>query len=67
LNIVDRFDIRLILMCRDGKASSLAAYSLHQLGLVSATDIIGGYLAWRERGLPSDVNALSSSSMNSYA
>jgi rhodanese-related sulfurtransferase len=67
LNVVDRFDIRLILMCRDGKASSLAAYAVHQLGLVSTTDIIGGYLAWREKGLPSDVNALSFSSIDSYA
>lgn len=66
LNIVDRFDIRIILMSRDGKASSLAAYSLHQLGLISATDVIGGYLAWKEANLPADVPA-SRSPTDSYS
>lgn len=60
LNIVDRFDVRVVLISRDGKASSLAAVSLHQLGLISATDVIGGYLAWKEAGLPADVHTLNS-------
>jgi rhodanese-related sulfurtransferase len=34
---------------------SLAAFSLHQLGLLNATDIIGGYRAWKEAGLPVDI------------
>jgi rhodanese-related sulfurtransferase len=34
---------------------SLAAFSLHQLGLLNATDIIGGYQAWKEAGLPVDI------------
>lgn len=33
---------------------SLAAYALQQLGISNATDIIGGYKAWRESGLPYD-------------
>lgn len=33
---------------------SLAAYALQQLGMSNATDIIGGYKAWRESGLPYD-------------
>jgi hypothetical protein len=32
--------------------SSLAAYSLQQLGLLNATDMIGGYEAWKAAGLP---------------
>ena len=35
--------------------SSLAAFSLQQLGLLNATDIIGGYQAWKDAGLPVDI------------
>jgi hypothetical protein len=35
-----------------GYASSLAAASLRQLGLSRATDLIGGFEAWAEAGLP---------------
>jgi rhodanese-related sulfurtransferase len=38
---------RVIVFCNEGYASSLAAYSLRQLGLVRATDLEGGYRAWR--------------------
>lgn len=34
---------------------SLAALSLQELGLLNATDIIGGYKAWREEELPGAV------------
>ena len=37
--------------------SSLAAYSLHQLGLLNATDMIGGYEAWKAAGLPIDFDS----------
>ncbi|KAJ3825767.1 hypothetical protein F5880DRAFT_1610842 [Lentinula raphanica] len=55
LKIADRYDLRIIVFCRDGDSSSLAAHSLQQLGLLNATDIIGGYRAWREAGLPIDL------------
>ena len=45
-------DQRIILFCNEGFASSLAAVSLHSLGLGEATDLIGGYRAWRLAGLP---------------
>jgi rhodanese-related sulfurtransferase len=45
-------DDALILFCDEGYASSLAAVSLHQLGLHRATDMIGGFQAWRAAGLP---------------
>jgi len=54
LTIADRYDLRVIVFCQEGYTSSLAAYSLQQLGLSNATDIIGGYKAWREAGLPYD-------------
>ena len=45
-------DVRIILICEQGYSSSLAAASLHDLGLVNATDVIGGVTAWKAAGLP---------------
>lgn len=45
-------DLRIVVICNEGYASSLAAASLRQLGLHRATDLIGGYQAWRAAGLP---------------
>jgi rhodanese-related sulfurtransferase len=39
-------------MCSRGYASSLAAASLQDIGLVNATDLAGGFLAWVAAGLP---------------
>jgi rhodanese-related sulfurtransferase len=43
---------RLIVMCDAGYASSLAAATLQELGLPQATDLDGGFQAWRAAGLP---------------
>lgn len=45
-------DVRVILFCNEGYSSSLAAARLHELGLSRATDVIGGFEAWRDAGLP---------------
>ncbi|MEU9396848.1 rhodanese-like domain-containing protein [Streptomyces sp. NPDC048324] len=45
-------DLRVVVICNEGYASSLAAASLHTLGLSRATDLIGGFQAWRAAGLP---------------
>jgi rhodanese-related sulfurtransferase len=45
-------DVSWIVVCGEGFSSSLAAASLQQLGLHNATDVIGGFLAWRAAGLP---------------
>jgi rhodanese-related sulfurtransferase len=45
-------DLRVVVICNEGYASSLAAASLHQLGLHRATDLVGGFQAWRAEGLP---------------
>lgn len=37
----------VIIVCNEGYASSLAARSLRNLGLSRATDLEGGYRAWR--------------------
>jgi rhodanese-related sulfurtransferase len=42
----------LVLICHEGYQSSLAAATLQQLGLPLATDVDGGFLAWRDAGLP---------------
>ncbi|MFI2375683.1 rhodanese-like domain-containing protein [Streptomyces sp. NPDC018964] len=45
-------DLRIVVVCNEGYASSLAAESLHRLGLHRATDLVGGFQAWRGAGLP---------------
>ncbi|MGW1817795.1 rhodanese-like domain-containing protein [Streptomyces sp. NPDC002125] len=45
-------DLRVVVICNEGYASSLAVASLHQLGLHRATDLTGGFQAWRTAGLP---------------
>jgi rhodanese-related sulfurtransferase len=45
-------DVEVIVLCNEGYASSLAAESLHRLGLHRATDLTGGFQAWRAAGLP---------------
>jgi rhodanese-related sulfurtransferase len=43
---------QVILICDEGCQSSLAAATLQRLGLGRATDVIGGFQAWRTAGLP---------------
>lgn len=45
-------DLRVVVICNEGYASSLAAVSLRRLGLRRATDLVGGFQAWRAAGLP---------------
>jgi rhodanese-related sulfurtransferase len=37
---------RIVLVCNEGYASSLAAVALRRLGLHRATDLVGGYRGW---------------------
>ncbi|KAF8963286.1 rhodanese domain-containing protein [Flammula alnicola] len=67
LAIADRYDLRIIIFCQEGYTSSLAAYSLQQIGLLNATDIIGGYEAWKSAGLPIDLDRRESRSLVSLA
>ncbi|MDG4799083.1 rhodanese-like domain-containing protein [Micromonospora sp. WMMD980] len=46
------YDREIVVVCRQGYSSSLAAASLQTLGLRHATDMIGGVQGWREAGLP---------------
>lgn len=43
---------RVIVICQEGYTSSLAADSLRSIGIEQATDVVGGFAAWRELGLP---------------
>jgi rhodanese-related sulfurtransferase len=47
-------DRPVILVCNEGYASSLAAAELQDLGFTRATDLDGGFQAWRAAGLPVD-------------
>lgn len=42
----------VIVVCDEGYCSSLAAARLQELGFRRATDVIGGFQAWRTAGLP---------------
>jgi rhodanese-related sulfurtransferase len=42
----------VIVMCDEGYQSSLAAATLQELGHARATDLAGGFQAWRGAGLP---------------
>jgi len=51
-------DLRVVVVCDEGYASSLAAESLHRLGLRRASDLVGGFQAWRAAGLPVTARAV---------
>jgi rhodanese-related sulfurtransferase len=40
-------DRRVIVVCNEGYASSLAAATLRYLGVSQATDLVGGFRAWK--------------------
>jgi len=46
------YDVQPVIMCSEGYTSSLAAAALLDLGLSRATDVVGGFAAWRAAGLP---------------
>ena len=52
LPIANRYDLRVIVFCQDSYTSSLAARGLQEIGLRKATDMVGGYRAWKDAGLP---------------
>jgi rhodanese-related sulfurtransferase len=43
---MDDPELRVVLVCDEGYASSLAAAGLRGLGVKNATDLAGGYRAW---------------------
>jgi flavin reductase (DIM6/NTAB) family NADH-FMN oxidoreductase RutF/rhodanese-related sulfurtransferase len=45
-------DLHVIVLDSEGVGSSLAAAALQDVGVQRATDVVGGYLAWRAAGLP---------------
>jgi rhodanese-related sulfurtransferase len=47
-------DVRVIVVCNEGYSSSLAAATLRHLGLAHATDLVGGFQAWKR--LFQDIN-----------
>ncbi|WP_308121091.1 rhodanese-like domain-containing protein [Paractinoplanes bogorensis] len=46
------YDRTIVVACRQGYSSSLAAASLRAVGLTNATDLAGGVEAWLAAGLP---------------
>jgi rhodanese-related sulfurtransferase/mannose-6-phosphate isomerase-like protein (cupin superfamily) len=52
LPVANDHDLQVIVFCSEGYSSSLAAVALQDLGLGRATDMVGGFHAWRATGLP---------------
>jgi rhodanese-related sulfurtransferase len=52
LPVATDHDLQVIVFCSEGYTSSLAAAALQDLGLWRATDMVGGFHAWRAAGLP---------------
>ena len=50
--LLARPEAQVIVMCDQGYQSSLAAAVLQDLGFTRATDLIGGFQAWKSSGLP---------------
>ena len=46
LSQVSGYEQRIIIVCNEGYASSLAAAELHEIGLFNTTDLSGGFQAW---------------------
>jgi rhodanese-related sulfurtransferase len=46
------YNLQVIVFCSEGYTSSLAAASLHDLGVWRATDLDGGFRAWQAADLP---------------
>ena len=46
------YDLEVIVLCQEGYTSSLAAVALQDVGIHRATDVDGGFAAWRSAGLP---------------
>lgn len=42
----------VVVVCSEGYSSSLAAAALQDLGFRNATDLVGGFEAWKAAGLP---------------
>jgi rhodanese-related sulfurtransferase len=45
-------EVEVIVACQEGYTSSLAAAALVDLGLHRSADLAGGFIAWRDAGLP---------------
>ena len=45
---------RVIVYCRSGTRAALAASTLKTLGYVNVANLDGGFVAWRDAGLPTE-------------
>jgi rhodanese-related sulfurtransferase len=47
-------DDKIVVACQAGKRSLMAAKDLVSAGFTEVTDVVGGYAAWTEKGLPTE-------------
>jgi rhodanese-related sulfurtransferase len=49
---VTGYDQVVVVVCSEGYSSNLAAAALQDMGFRNATDVAGGFRAWKAAGLP---------------
>ena len=52
IDAVTGYHQAIVVMCNEGYSSSLVAAQLQDMGFTHATDLDGGFQAWRAAGLP---------------
>lgn len=55
LEQVTSADTNIVLYCKTSGRAALATQSLHALGYTKVTSILGGYDAWHEAGMPTQM------------
>ena len=51
LDIVTRYNLRMIMICQEGYTNTLAAAALHDIEFLNVL-CVGGFQAWKDEGFP---------------
>jgi hypothetical protein len=59
LDIVTRYNLRMIMICQEGYTSSLAAAVLHwqDIEFLNVSYVVGEFQAWKDEGLPVELES----------
>jgi 3-mercaptopyruvate sulfurtransferase SseA len=58
LDIVTRYNLRMIMICQEGYTNTLAAAAaLHDIEFSNVSYVVGGFQAWKDEGLPVELES----------
>ena len=57
LDIVTRYNLRIIMICQEGYTNTLAAAALHEIEFLNVSYVVGGFQAWKDEGLPVELES----------